>query len=734
MVFLDSVWIEGASRTGKTKRLLDRLCEQIDDREATDDGGRRDRQSGSPGLLVISATSSDRRDLRDRLGARMRARGAYPTYAIDTTTPLGFFRREVLLFWPLLVKTLHLSAHFPLHVRPETEQELATALWRRALDEGKLRQEHTSEYRLVRRILDLFQLAAARGLPYEDIPQLLQDGFGLDDDLPFLWESMGTCLHQWRQWCLERGLLTYGLMTELYWRHLLPDPVYRDRLTRRYRAVFADDTDEYPAITRDLFEILLDAGAVGTFTYNPQGGIRSGLGADPEALQRLGDRCQYEQLKRPSGLRETFGPIALQLLDNPAIYARPAGMEFQALPFAAIQTSSRAQLLRATGEEIAAAVRQGQVKPGEIAVIAPGLDAIARYTLMDHLSSHEIPVDSLNEQRPLVSSPTIRALLTLLALVYPGLGHFLDRDSVAEMLVILSRSPENDIEIVGAPRSWPGREELPIPPASAIDLVRAGLIVDHCYAPATERPRLLPVNVFPRWDRLGYRATQAYKGIVDWIEGQRKQVEEERIDSASILLDRAIAQFIWHGSKLPHREISALRELLETARHYWDVDRRLQDYDRREDPEYVTVGEFIKLLRQGTISAKPFPVDSPDPGDGAVTVATIFQYRSARLQHRWHFWLDIGSPLWLQGGAATLFAAPLFLRDRPRQPWSETEQLDTDEERLERILNDLLARVGDRLILCHSDLATNGQEQNGPLLSLLSGWVESDRATCKPYF
>jgi hypothetical protein len=32
----------------------------------------------------------------------------------------------------------------------------------------------------------------------------------------------------------------------------------------------------------------------------------------------------------------------------------------------------------------------------------------------------------------------------------------------------------------------------------------------------------------------------------------------------------------------------------------------------------------------------------------------------------------------------------------------------------------LLGRVSDRVVLCHSDLAVSGQEQMGPLLSLVT--------------
>ncbi|NJL45470.1 MAG: hypothetical protein HC922_06495 [Leptolyngbyaceae cyanobacterium SM2_3_12] len=41
----------------------------------------------------------------------------------------------------------------------------------------------------------------------------------------------------WRDWCLDRSLLTYGVMTELYWRHLLPQPLYQEKLLARYGGV-----------------------------------------------------------------------------------------------------------------------------------------------------------------------------------------------------------------------------------------------------------------------------------------------------------------------------------------------------------------------------------------------------------------------------------------------------------------------------------------------------------------
>jgi hypothetical protein len=106
-----------------------------------------------------------------------------------------------------------------------------------------------------------------------------------------------------------------------------------------------------------------------------------------------------------------------------------------------------------------------------------------------------------------------------------------------------------------------------------------------------------------------------------------------------------------------------------------------------------------------------------------VTLATIFQYRASRRSHRWHFWLDASSHLWEIGGAATLFGAHLFLKEWSGRPWTEEDRINADEERLQRILRDLLGRVSERIYLCHSDLAVNGTEQTSGLSALVHASV-----------
>ncbi|GAB4184026.1 MAG: hypothetical protein Fur006_21340 [Coleofasciculaceae cyanobacterium] len=800
----DSIWITGSTRSGKTTRLVTQFRQWVEQgRDGTNSkfrfaSGKNRRNSGenrlwhrtmAPAILVFAANDANRRDLTEQLTAAIQGR-----YPIRSKTPLGFFQDEVMLFWPLIVQTLNIKAQFPLRLRPETEQELATQLWRDEIEQWSQKLPGTNDYTKVRRLLDLLLLAAVSGTPVEDVAAILHEGISEAEGTSEVWDVVGQMLLDWRHWCLERGLLTYGIICELYWRHLLPNPTYQQYLQQRYQAVLADDVDDYPAIARDLFDRLLDGGAVGAFTYNPDGKVRLGLNADPNYLEQLAGRCQVETLTgTPVNSLADVAQVVVDSAIEPQLLANlPASIQ-------SIQTTSRAALLRQTAEMIIESVQSGQVQPGEMAVIAPGLDEIARYVLTDILTKNGILIEPLNDQRPLISSPMVRALLTLLALVYPGLGRLVDRDAIAEMLVVLSQQQGNS-SIQNAPRAATLTKfkiqneestdsQFPIPhspfPIPHIDPVRAGLLADYCYSPNPESPRLLPIESFSRWDRLGHRATVAYAEILNWLEVQRSQLEQGLIPSCVVVLDRAIQKFLWNGSNLPYDAIAALRELMETAQHYWEVDGRLRQelkvgrlkvegllrqelkvgklnvegllrqelkvgrlkVESLEDnlqpatlqpanlqpatlaakadtPAHATIAQFIQMLRRGTVTANPHPVRRlPTAASNAVTLATIFQYRASRRSHRWQFWLDAGSPLWLSGGAATLFGANLFLKEWSGRPWTEEDKVNADNERLQRILRDLLGRAGERVYLCHSDLAVNGTDQAGPLLTLVHACV-----------
>ncbi|NEQ43449.1 MAG: hypothetical protein F6K00_07770 [Leptolyngbya sp. SIOISBB] len=685
-------WIEGGTRSGKTSRLLEQVG-------AMAIAPTPDVATGAV-YLLFAANGDTRLVLADRLAERLPA--ALP---VTTATPAGFIQNEVTLFWPVLVETLGLSPQFPMKLRPENEQELATQLWRSQLDAGELEVPGWTETQTVRRSLDFLQLAAVSGIPAEDLPTLLADGMPGGIATLEVWGAIAQAVINWRDWCLQQGFLTYSIATELYWQHLLPHPLYQEKFPQRFCGLFADDLDEYPAIFAELFRLGQAWKLPTAVTWNPYGKVRLGIGADPVETVSLRAGAVVETL--PATATDSLASVWADSLVETVLnqIATPEPIDSVRL----LQATSRGELLRQTAEAIAHAIQSEQVQPGDIAVIGPGFDAIARYSLAEILQKQGIPVASLNDQRPLVSTPLVRSVLTLIPFIYPGLGRSLDADAVAEMLVVLSQSPTGNPS-----QSWFERIQ--------IDPVRAELLVDHCFQPDPEQPDLLEVTEFPRWDRLGYQATDAYNALRQWIAQQRQARQQRLITSPVNLIDRAIQEFLWRGNYLPYDQLAALRELMETAQHFWEVQGRLRQRQQLTQEGLETplspVGRFLHLLQQGIVTANPFPVKPLEPNQQGVTLSTVFQYRSQRLSHRWQFWLDASSPRWLTG-TDELFGYPIFLKDWGGQPWTVDFIEQSHEARLERILRDLLGRTTEQVVLCHSDLAVNGQEQTGPLLPLV---------------
>ena len=95
------LWIQGHTRSGKTTRLVQEFGQWL---EATPAARSQTTQA-----IVLAATSDTQLSLQEALLSAT-------DYSCNPylASPLGFIRREVLLFWPLLAQRLNLSTLFPL--------------------------------------------------------------------------------------------------------------------------------------------------------------------------------------------------------------------------------------------------------------------------------------------------------------------------------------------------------------------------------------------------------------------------------------------------------------------------------------------------------------------------------------------------------------------------------------------------------------------------------------------
>ncbi|MEL7085618.1 MAG: recombinase family protein [Cyanobacteria bacterium J06597_1] len=662
-----AIWWTGVAGSGKSDRLVQTYARWVE--EGID----------SRTIFVFSASS----ELRTQLAAQLQM-ATHNRAIVQAFTPIGFFQREVLLYWPLLQDRLGLLARFPLTIAPENEQELADKLFAKELEAGQMVVEGFNRERIVRHIIDNLQLAASAGLSVPAIGERLLQARGDEGSIRAdVLTKVGELAERFRSALLNQGLLTYSLMTELYGQHLLPNRLYRQQLLQRCRWAIADDVDEYPALMGALFELLLQEGVSCQFSFNVEGAVRLGYGADPVALESLSRFCTVKSLESTQGLESECAAM-LAVLADPA-----AAWDVVAAPLAnlqLLQTATRRELLRTVADVAIAAVANGDVRAEDMAIVGPGLDPVGVYTLRTLLEAADLPVRLLDNSRPLQASPLMRALLTLVALVYPDCGQLLSPEHIAEMLVVVSDRQ--------------------------IDPVRAGLLSDSCFLPQADRPQLLNVGADPRRDRLGAKASAAYQPIARWVQHQ----QHAALQPLPQFLQAALRQF-WLEQNLDRSQVSTYRAATEAAQRYEAVAQRLG-----QSPE--TIGRsFYELLASGAVTAKPDVNDLDAQSQSGIVLGTIYQYRMARLSHRWQFWLDAGSSLWNSAyssfGSFQLKNPYLFLESWNGEIWSPERTQEVLDEGLERVLADLTHRCRDRIILCHSDLSIAGSELTGPLLPIV---------------
>ncbi|MFN3926076.1 MAG: hypothetical protein ACK4QL_01870 [Pseudanabaenaceae cyanobacterium] len=571
----------------------------------------------------------------------------------------GFVEEQVFLFFPLLVESAGLAGKLPISLRVESEQRLARQVWAE-----ELKGIQGNRDRIVRRLLDWYFLGVNSGKTIEETAEILRQG--LPQPLPV---DVVALLQKWCHFCWKNSLLTYGIMADLFSNYLLSCPEFQ-HYCQRFTQLWIAWADELPVIASQFCRTMMSAGVPTVITYSLSGEVRSGLGADAATWLNLKQNCQVIALAPPAdSLEAQWGDTVRQVVFDPSF-----SYQGELPPFYLIETTTRAKLLRQVAEYIVHAITEGTIQPQGVGIVTPGLDSIARYVFTEIFGSRNIPIVLWDNQRPLNQSPQVRALLSLLALAYPHLGRLLSPTDVSEMFSILQ--PD-------------------------IDPVRAGLLAENCFVPDTVQPRLLPSQTYAHWHRLSYRASTAYEDLRQWLEAQRP------LPHPLILLDRAIQRF-YQSQSLNPSQVLALRDLMETAQHYWEIHLRLS-HVLGSDPQKM-IEEFITELRQGIITSNPYPMNTPT----GIAISNIYQYRLGRTQHRWQFWLDISSDFWQDAGSAILFGAPLFRSDE--QTNNPTE---FNRQYLNHILQDLLCRCTEKVYLCHSELNTAGQLQAGILEPLL---------------
>ena len=153
-------------------------------------------------------------------------------------------------------------------------------------------------------------------------------------------------------------------------------------------------------------------------------------------------------------------------------------------------------------------VRERQVPPGEISVLAPFLSDSLRFSLMNRLAGLGIPARSHRPSRSLREEPATHCLLTLAQLAHPqwnlACSHFDVRTALMQSI-------------------------------QDLDLVRADVLARIVFRQNRFQQGLASFDqIRPEaQERVSYLIGQRYQGLRQWLEDYRQGEPRERIGPSS---------------------------------------------------------------------------------------------------------------------------------------------------------------------------------------------------------
>jgi hypothetical protein len=659
------LYLRGHAGLGKSARISARLSELLRD------GVRPDR--------ILCLTMGGR--------AQQRMRRAQPFVSPETITTFpALARRHTALFFPLIARSAGFAdpSAEPVFLNVEAAQHLLNACMTPYLpafdDLGQQRS------RLVSQVLDDVNKSAVSGFPLDELAQRLASAWSGESRRLLAYGAAQQAALDYRNHCLQHGVLDYALLTDVYRRFLLPHPAYRDYLLARSRHVLVDNVEEGARPMHELIALLLPECESALLVEDEPGGYRVFLGADRASARRLAALCDAQTAlddPRVGGTTPAaFGAALARTVRRTSVPA-PAEEHARAVASVSMVRSGRywISMVDAAAEQIGALVAGG-VPAREIAVVAPYVEDVLRFELLERLRPLGVRVRSLRPSRPLVQHPVVRALLALARLANPAWDMRVSAAEAARMLTCL---------------------------LDGLDGVRAHALAEHA-AGISSLDHLPEIENAAIWTRVGLRHRDAYRALRAWLTEARERLP---ID---LWWQTAYTQLLTRDGFGLAGDRDAARvtaQLIASARAF----RETVPNPNGEDLDM----SYVRMLQEGMLPAR---YDEEPGDDDGVLLATAQAYLTSDERSRVQIWLDLQSNGWHERIFQPLTHPYVLAHHWPSDAhWDDADEHRESVERLADVVAGLAYRCRERIYLASSQLTISGLEGEGwlirPLQTLL---------------
>jgi hypothetical protein len=628
---------------------------------------------------------------------------------VDVLTFSGLAQRMIEGFWTEAAEAAGFAnpQNPPVFLNFETAEYFLAKVLEPLLEQGYFSQVTLERSRLYAQLLGNLNRASAARIPMEQVgPRLLgawSGGSGLAGKAAHLRLAgeIQEVLGLFRRYCLDHNLLDFSLQVEFFLQQIWSLPECQQVLRARYQHLIADNLEEDIPAAHDLLLDWLPRFQSALLIYDQDSGYRYLLGADPGSAIRLKEACRetaslmnsfvtsppLENLafELKAALAQTEIDRTGAVADREATGLQQAGLE---PPLYCPTHRFYPQMLDWACQQVARLVKEEQVPPGEIVLLAPYLSGALRFSLAERLEQLGVASCAHRPSRPLREEPAAQCLLTLIALAHPGWGLLPTRLDMAHALVVAIES---------------------------LDPVRAQLLTEIVYRTSEGQPGLSSFDrINPRMrERITPSIGQRYENLRQWIgdyqNGQSLPLED--------FIDRLVEDLLGKPGYGFNRNIDAQKAAGQMIESVQSFTLALESAEPEGDRP---AGEAcLRAVQAGLAPGQYIAGWQIQPQD-AVLLAPAYTFVQSNQAVDFQVWLDVGGSGWSERPYQPLSHPYVLQRRWPAgAAWGDDQELTASREVLARLVVGLVRRCRQRILCGISELDEQGYAQRGPLLEAL---------------
>jgi hypothetical protein len=604
---------------------------------------------------------------------------------VALATFTGLAQRGLNLYWNGVAPQLipNWDGHPPTYLNIETAQYYMAQFVDPVFEQGRFDAVSLDRPRLTAQILNNLSAAAVNRFPLAEVLERLTQAWLGQSSRIGVYQAAIEVAQNFRQHCLEQGLLDFSLQVEAFVDYVIPIPHYEQTARQTYRYVIADNLEENFPVALDFIYWLADSFDEALLIYDEDAGYRVFLGAAPQLAQGMASasslQTSLEQPYQQSRALTDLTTIFQTTLDPDAPLPTLDGF-IPSQAFTLQLSTFYPQMVDWIADQTIHLVNQG-VSPSEIVILAPFLGDSLRFSLLNQLEKANIPYLSQRPSRAIQDEPMARAILTLMKLVYHGWATPPNRTEFARMLA----------QVV-----------------SDFDPIRADLLAQIVYRPPNADLGAFEAITPTMQSRITYALGERYETLRAWIAEQRAQIADAPPD---YFIRRAFDLLSQQGYGFyQHLEAGRIAtQLIDSAYHFRSV------LAMQQQPWPQLTGQYIELVGDGLLASAYANVqwDSSE----AVWVMPAYSFLMRNKPVDYQLWVDVGSNAWFERIEQPVTHPYVLRRDFPiGQPWTDDLESSTQSDFLRRVLLGLTRRCRQHLYLGFADLGEQGFEQRGILM------------------